>query len=239
MTEVIAFRCAVGREDSTSYVCVDVAKQLLGTLPQSVGIVAWLNEDEFTDTQREQSLNLATQILEPLAWKGERCSCEQALQWPRQVNDCTCELASCSAIPLDIQMATSYLAAEQAYTGSLGSIGGGGGTGGNAGGGSGGGGGGGVEGLEPFSSVTVGPITVDMKPDAKFESGSKWGWEALSPYLQSLLSKWIDGGVGMGIGQGNVSRGSVARESGRLPWQVPGTLSLRNGRVYPRYGNRW
>ena len=84
MTEVIAFRCAVGREDSTSYVCVDVAKQLLGTLPQSVGIVAWLNEDEFTDTQREQSLNLATQILEPLAWKGERCSCEQALQWPRR-----------------------------------------------------------------------------------------------------------------------------------------------------------
>jgi hypothetical protein len=233
-TEVIAFRCAVGREDSTSYVCVDVAKEILATLPQSDGIVKWLDEGEFTDQQREQSLNLATRILEPLNWKGERCSCEQALEWPRSVQDCTCEMAGCSDIPLDIQMATAYLAAEQAYTGSLGSIGGGGGTGGNAGGGS-GGGGGGVDGLEPFQEVTVGPINVKMKADAEFKSSNIWGWDALSPFLQSLLSKWIEGGAAKGIGQGGVSRGSVARSKARLPWQVPGTMSLRNGKVYPRY----
>ena len=39
--------------------------------------------------------------------EGVRCSCEQALEWPRQVSDCTCEMAGCSAIPLDIQMATA------------------------------------------------------------------------------------------------------------------------------------
>lgn len=236
---ITQFECAVGEDNSTSYVCVDVAKQLLATLPASDGIALWLNEDDYTDAQREQSLNLATQILEPLNWKGERCSCEQALQWPRAVSDCQCEMATCSAIPLDIQLAAAYLAAEQAYTGSLGSIGGGGGTGGNSGSGS-GGGGGGVEGLEPFQEVTVGPINVKMRSDAEFTSSSIWGWDAISPFVQSLLSKWVDGGGGAGgIGQGNVSRGSVARTNGRLPWQVPGTLTLRNGRVYPRYGNTW
>ena len=55
--------------DSTSYVCVDVAKQLLGTLPQSVGIVAWLNEDEFSDQDRERSLNMSTTVIS-LSWKG-------------------------------------------------------------------------------------------------------------------------------------------------------------------------
>ena len=236
MTEVIAFRCAAGREDSTSYVCLDTAVALLSTIPQSDGITAWLND--LTDQERERTLNLATQILEPLNWVGTKCSCEQSLEWPRQVQDCTCEAANCSAIPIDIQLAAAYLAAEQAYTGSLGSIGGGGGTGGNSGSG-GGGGGGGVEGLEPFSSVTVGPIKVDLKGDAEFKSSNVWGWESLSPYLQSLLSKWVTGGGAMGFGQGHVSRGSVARTNGRLPWQVPGTLSLRNGRVYPRYNNRW
>jgi len=231
---ITQFNCAVSEDDSTSYVCVNVAKQLLATLPASDGIALWLNEDDYTDAQREQSLNLATQILEPLNWKGERCSCEQALEWPRQVNDCTCEMASCSAIPLDIQMACAFLAAEQAYTGSLGSIGGGGGTGNNSQGGGGGGGGGG--GLDQFTEATVGPITVKMRPDAEFKSSSIWGYDALSPYVQSLVSKWIDGGMQSGISQGHVSRGSVAQTNGRLPWQVNGTLSLRNGQVYRRYG---
>ena len=165
--------------------------------------------------------------------------CEQALEWPRQVSDCTCEIAGCSAIPLDIQMACAFLAAELSYTGKIGGASTVGAeraeTAGPAPAEE-----GGIEGLEPFSEVVVGPISVDMKADAKFESGSSWGWDVLPPYVQSLLSKWIDGGAGMyGMSQGNVSRGSVARQSGRLPWQVPGTLSLRNGRVYPRYGNRW
>ena len=235
MTTVIQFDCRVGRPESTSYVCVDTAKLLLNTLPQSAGITAWLS-DTYTDEKREQDLNMATRTLEPLNWIGALCNCSQALQWPRQANADNCQVAACDMIPTDIQLACSYLAAETAYTGQIGSIGGGGGTGSNGGSG-GGGGGGGVDGLEPFSEVVVGPITVKMKEDAEFKSSSIWGWDLLSPFLQSLLAKWIEGGGGIGgdLAQGNVTRGSVAQVSNRLPWQVPGKYTLRNGRVYPRY----
>ena len=49
------------------------------------------------------------------------------------------------------------------------------------------------------------------------------GLGSTEPLSAVPAEQWIDGGVGMGVGQGNVSRGSVARQSGRLPWQVPGT----------------
>ena len=232
---VTQFSCRVGHPDSTSYVCVDTAKLLLNTLPQSAGITAWL-ADTYTDEKREQDLNMATKVLEPLNWKGTICSCEQSLQWPRNASDDNCQVATCSEIPADIQLATAYLAAETAFTGQIGSIGGGGGTGGNANQG-GGGGGGDVSGLEPFDEVEVGPIRVKMRQDAEFVSGSVWGWDLLSPFLQSILAKWIEGGgsINGDLSQGNVTRGSVAKVSNRLPYQIPGKYSLRGGRIYPRY----
>ena len=42
-----------------------------------------------------------------------------------------------------------------------------------------------------------------------------------------------------GMSQGNVSRGSVARQSGRLPWQVPGTLSLFRHAERPGVSALW
>ena len=236
-TDIPFFDCTLGGTRSTSYVCLEEAELILQTNLQSSGLVGW---SELSDNDKKRSLNLASSVITPLDWKGEKCSCEQALAWPRIVNDCTCEMATCNAIPYDIKYATAFLGASLAAgSGSIGSIGGGGGSGSNSGQG-GSGGGGGVEGLEPFQSVTLGPINVVMKSDAEFVSSSAWGWDALPAFVQSLLSKWLQNGAGIGgIGQGVISRQSVARMSARKPGQVLGQYSLRGNRVYPRYSQGW
>ena len=247
---VVFFDCTVGSPTQTSYICVEVADQLLQTVPPSPGVEEWLESDD--ENAKKRLLNLATQILDSLCWNGTKCSCDQALEWPRIVTDCSCELANCSEIPFDIQLATAYLAAwlstkkDFAWTPGGGSLNGGGGSGGGTGNG------GSIDtgndmlaGLEPFEEVTIGPINVKMRASA--DLGGTWGWEYLPPFVQSLLWRWLcsdgPGGIG-GAGassfrQGNVGRGSVARIKNRLPWQVPGYMWLRDGVVYPRYGPGW
>ena len=236
----VFFDCIVASETATSYVCLEEAELILAGMIQSNGITGW---EELSDDDKKRSLNLATSALEPLDWKGTRCSCEQKLNWPRAVNDCDCPLASCSSIPYDIKVAAAYYAAWLAANPRYGSIGGGGGSGSNSGSGGGSSGNDQVAGLEPFEQVTVGPIAVTMRKDAEFTTDGVWGWDLLDPYLKGLLSKWIDGLNGDGsVGQGRMSRGSVARVRPRLPWQVPGSLYLRNGKIYPRYsgsGRDW
>ena len=237
----VFFDCGIGSSTATSYVCLEEAEAILANTIQSNGLVEW---GKLSDDDKRRSLNLATQALEPLDWKGSRCSCEQKLEWPRHVNDCDCQIATCDLIPFDIRSATSWFAAYLAANPVYGSIGGGGGSGGNAsGGGSNSGGNDQIAGLEPFSSVTIGPISVDMRQDADFKADGAWGWDLLPPYLKGMLSKWIDGFNGDGsVGQGHMRRGSVARIKPRLPWQVPGTLYRRGGRIYPRYsgsGRDW
>ena len=244
--EFVFFDCQLGSPTQTSYICVETADLLLQTVPSSPGVTEWL---ESTDTNaKKRLLNLASQILDSLCWLGDRCSCEQALEWPRLVNDCSCELARCSELPFDIQMATAYLAAYLATKKDFAW---------NPGGGSlvpegsGGGGSGSIDtgndaiaGLAPFEEVTVGPINVKMRADAEFVTGGIWGWEYLPPYIQSLLWKWLcsdgPGGRGSGNGanftQGSVGRGSVARVREYMPNRVPGKFWLRNGKVAPRFG---
>ena len=236
-TSVPFFDCTLGGVQATSYVCLEEAELILQTNLQSSGLVGW---SELSDNDKKRSLNLASSVITPLDWKGEKCSCEQALAWPRIVNDCTCELATCNSIPFDVKSATCFLgAALAAGQGSIGSIGGGGGSGSNSGQG-GSGGGGGVEALEPFESVTLGPINVVMKSDAEFVSSNLWGWDALPAYVQSLLSRWLKNSSGIGgIGQGIVTRQSIAKTGARRPGQVLGQYALRNGRVYPRYSQGW
>ena len=237
----VFFDCTLASATATSYVCLAEAEAILHGTIQSEGLTDWY---EMSDDDKKRSLNLATSALEALDYKGEKCSCEQRLQWPRHVNDCQCPLATCSQIPFDIKSSTAYMAAFLAAKPIYGSIGGGGGSGGNIdGGGSSSGGNDQISGLEPFSSVTIGPISVDMRQDADFKVDGVWGWELLPPYVKAILQKWIDGFQGDGsIGQGTIRRGSVARRSPRLPWQVPGSLWIRGGKGYPRYsgsGRDW
>ena len=229
------FDCSMGGTKATSYVCLEDAELILQTNLQSTGLVGWSG---LSDNDKKRSLNLASSVITPLDWKGTKCSCEQSLSWPRVVSDCTCELATCSAIPFHVKSATSYLAASLAAgQGSIGSIGGGGGSGSNSGT-SGSSGGGGVTALEPFSSVTLGPINVQLKDGA--DTSDEWGWDALPSYVQSMLSQWLKNNTGnSGLGQGLVTRQSTARAGGRLPWQIPGKYRIHEGQVYPRYSRGW
>ena len=241
----VFFDCTLASPTATSLICVETADALLRTLPQSEGISEWLASSD--NNAKKRLLNLATQIMESLCWNGERCSCEQKLSWPRKIQSCSCELASCDSIPYDIQLATAYLAAWLSTKKDYGWAPGGGQLG-QGGGGSGSGGGSSgnndIAGLEPFSQVTIGPISVTMRSDAEFDG--VWGWEYLDPFLQALLWKWLGncgpGGPGAGgatFSQGNVSRPSVARINELRPFAVPGVFSLKNGKVKPRYGKSW
>ena len=241
----IFFDCQLGSPTQTSYICVETADMLLASMPQSPGVEDWIKSSD--DNAKKRNLNLATQVLDSLCWNGERCDCEQPLEWPRRVMDCACELAGCDEIPFDIQLATAYTAAWLATRKDYTFLPGGGSLGDSGGSGSGGGGGSidtgndGVAGLEPFEEVEIGPIRVKMRQEATFDTGL-WGWEMLPAFIQSLLWRWLcsngPGGMnggGSGFSQGYVGRRSVARVRNPLPNQVPGNFWLRGGKVAPRY----
>ena len=232
------FDCSLGGSKSTSYICLEEAELILQTNLQSSGLSGW---SKLSDNDKKRSLNLASSVITPLDWKGEKCSCEQSLAWPRVVSDCTCQLATCTTIPFHVKSATSYLAASLAAGNTnIGSIGGGGGSGTNSGSGASSGSSGGVEALEPFSSVTLGPINVQLKEKEETAASSEWGWEILPAYVQSMLSDWIKNSAGIsGIGQALVTRQSIAKAHSRLPWQVPGKYALHDGKVFPRYSRGW
>ena len=234
----VFFDCTFGSPTQTSYICVENADALLASMPQSPGVKEWVESSD--DNAKKQYLNLATQVLDSLCWLGEKCFCEQPLEWPRKVLDCGCELATCDEIPYDIQLATAYLAAWLATKEDYAFLPGGGGLNGGGGGGSIDTGNDQIAALAPFEEVTIGPINVKMRATA--DLGEGWGWELLPPFVQSLLWKWLcnvgPGGIqggGPSFSQGNVGRRSVARLHRRLPNQVPGNFWLKNGKLTPRY----
>ena len=226
------FDATVGGTQSTSYVSVDEARVILANMPQSPGIAEWLL---LPLVEQQQTLNAATQVLNPLDWKGCKCSCDQRLEWPRTVNDAACQQADCSQIPYDIKLATTLLAATIAARGGLIDVPG-------SGGGSGGGGsgGGGFSELEGVKSATVGPLSIEFFADADFQVDSNWGWNSLPGYVQGILARWLAGGGGFhgaGWGTYDVYRGSVAKARRRLPTAYTGTMyRLGNGTWVPRVG---
>ena len=186
------FDASLASPNATSYLTVADATAILGSLPQSAGVVAWL---ALTEAEKEQSLNGASMVLDPLAWKGQSCSCEQRLAWPRQIAACGCPTATCGFLPFDIQLATAYLASDIGATGG-GYIG------------SGTSGGGATGGLDDYSRVTIGPITVEMKPDSSTNTDSS-NFGRLPAFVADLIGKYING-VG-GIGQTELRRTATSR----------------------------
>lgn len=184
------FDSTIGGNAATSYLSVADAIAILQSLPQSGGVTAWL---ALTEQQQQQSLTGATMVLDPLNWKGAVCSCEQRLSWPRQLAGCGCPVSSCGAIPFDIQLACAYLASDVGAAGG-GYVGSAGSTGGASGG------------LEDYSKVTIGPITVEMKPDAaNTSSGSNF--DRLPAFVADLLKTYLHGTGG--LSQVCLTRGST------------------------------
>lgn len=186
------FDASLTSPTATSYLTVVDATAILQSLPQSAGVVAWF---ALTEAEKQQSLNGSTMVLDPLAWKGESCSCEQRLAWPRHIVACGCPSATCGTLPFDIQLACAYLASDIGATGG-GYIGSSSSTGGATGG------------LDDYSSVTIGPITVNMKPDASTNTDSS-NFGRLPAFVADLIGKYLNG-VG-GIGQTTLNRSQTSR----------------------------
>jgi len=174
------FDSTIGGNAATSYLSVADAVAILQSLPQSGAVTDWL---ALTEQQKEQSLTGATMVLDPLSWKGVVCSCEQRLAWPRQLAGCGCPVSSCGAIPFDIQLACAYLASEVGASGG-GFVGSTGGSTGSSGG------------LDDYSRVTIGPITVEMKPESETsKAGTNVG--RLPAFVADLLKTYLNGATGM------------------------------------------
>lgn len=210
----MSFDATIGGKTAISYIAVEGAEVLLTALPQSSGIVDWLNLD---DPEKEQTLVAATAALNSLDWAGEICSCDQRLQWPRKIHGCRCGVTRCDAIPYEIQLATSYLAAFLGESGGFTGITGE----------------GGVGGLEPFDQVKIGPIEVKMKDTSTSIAGTTLG--QIPPFVADLIREFL---FGLGMSQGTMSRRSIARAQGSYIGSASytGNFRLTNGVVTPRFG---
>jgi len=187
------FDASLGSPTATSYISVENCLAILDGLPQSAGVAAWL---ALPLPDQERSLNAATMVLDPLAWKGVLCECEQRLAWPRQISGCDCQPATCQLIPFDIELATAFLATEVGATGG-GYVGSGSSTGGGA-----------TGGLDDYSEVKIGPITVKMKPDSSTNNSSS-NFGQLPAFVADLIKSYINGANG--IGQACVTRAGASR----------------------------
>ena len=203
------------------YVTPDEAKLFLSALPQSPGIVEWL---ALGGPEQTQSLRAATMVLDSLNWAGEKCVCDQKLQWPRRICGCPCGIR-CDEIPYQIRLATAYMAAFMGEQGGFTAIAS---TAGVAGGG-------GVAGLEPFAEVTVGPIKVKMKEGTTYGDELTSNIGQIPPFVADLIRPFLNA---FGMTQGYMGRRSIARAWGTYVGSpaYSGSMYLRGGRVYPRVG---
>jgi hypothetical protein len=104
----MAFVSTLGAPDQNSLLSVDEATSLLGDLPQSEGIVAWLG---FSVETKQRTLIAASLIANSMKWKGRPLSSSQGLAWPRRiVVDCFVQQMD-SGLPGDFRAAIAYLAA--------------------------------------------------------------------------------------------------------------------------------
>jgi hypothetical protein len=210
--------------ESNSYVSVLEASELLLALPQSPGIAEWL---EFPEEDQERTLIGATMTLDALSWAGRKCQCDQRLQWPRLVRGCRCGATKCDVIPTDIMLATSWLAASLGLEGGFMGVPS---TAVSEAGVS------GVDALDPFSEVTVGPLKVKMKEQTTGANdlGSIVGM--IPSFVAELVKEYLNGV--------NMSQPRLTRRSSALAHDgyigspaYSGTMYLKNGKVYPRFGS--
>lgn len=103
----MAFVSTLGASNANSFLSVANATTLLGELPVSAGITAWI---ALNTTQKEQTLVAATMTINPLKFKGRVATSEQSLSWPRFIKIDGRQLPS-DDLPLDFEVAVAYMAA--------------------------------------------------------------------------------------------------------------------------------
>jgi hypothetical protein len=184
----------LGSNTANSYQDAASAAVILDNQQQTAAITAWL---ALGSPDKDRSLITATSLLEPLEWKGYKITDTQNLQWPRDYVPIPGALSSpygynsyerTDRIPPMVLLAHALLAADITATPGLYTS---------------------VQtnpsgDLSQYSSVSIGPISVELKQD----NGKVEGFPELPSYVRSLLEPYLlnQRGDGKGIRYGQVYR---------------------------------
>ena len=212
----MAFVSTLGASDANSFLSVARATTLLGELPVSAGVTAWL---ALNSTQKEQTIVAATMTINPLKWKGSVATQDQSLAWPRSIKVDGRLLAN-DALPIDFEIAVAYMAAF------LGSGGGYTAVAENDGGAS-------LRSTNQYEEINLG----DGALHVKFRQGDnpQTGMDYIPPFSMDILSRYI---VDASFNQSYVSRDSVARLDpyyGNRSFR-PSRIRFSGGQIFPAYG---
>ncbi len=212
----MAFVSTLGASDANSFLSVARASSLLGELPASAGITAWL---ALTTTQKEQSLVAATMTINPLKWKGYVADASQSLAWPRLIKVDGRQLPT-DELPIDFEISVAYVAAF------LGSSGGYTAVAANDGGAS-------LRSTNQYDEVELG----DGALRVKFKQGDmpQTGVDYIPPFAMDILQRYI---IDPSFHQPYVSRTSTARIDPYYGGNGfrPGRIRFANGQVFPATG---
>jgi hypothetical protein len=212
----MAFVSTLGAANANSFISVARATTLLGEIPVSAGITAWLT---LGDTQKEQTLVAATMTINPLKWKGYVADASQSLSWPRLVKIDGRQLPT-DELPIDFEIAVAYMAAF------LGSGGGYTAVAVNDGGAT-------LRSTNQYEEVELG----DGALRVKFKQGDipQTGVDYIPPFAMDILYRYM---IDPSFNQPYVSRNSTARidpyyGSGAFR---PSRIRFANGQVFPARG---
>ena len=212
----MAFVSTLGASDANSYLSVARATSLLGDLPASTGVTAWL---ALTTEEKEQTLVAATMAVNSLHWKGRPVSSTQSLAWPRVVSADYYNVST-EELPIDFQIGVAYMAAflgeTGGYTGIL-----------NLDGGA------TERGNHEYEEVELGRSDLRVKFNRDNMAQSGMGY--IPPFCMDIFARYMIRGD---FYQPRVRRESTARINPYMPSNAfrPSNVRVVNGMVYPASG---
>lgn len=213
----MAFVSTLGASNANSFLSVASATTLLGELPPSAGITAWLT---LTTTQKEQTLVAATMSISSLSYKGKVATADQSLSWPRLIKVDGRQLAS-DDLPLDFEIAVAYMAAY------LGSGGGYTAVAENDGGAA-------LLGTNQYDEVELGNGALRVKYKNQGDV-PQTGIDYIPPFAMDILSRYMKD---PSFNQPYLTRSSTARIDpyyGNAAFR-PSRIRVVGGQVFPTYG---
>jgi hypothetical protein len=213
----MAFVSTLGASNATSFVSAARATSLLSDLPQSPGIASWLL---LGVPQKEQTLVGATMTINPLKWKGKIVDPYQSLAWPRYIK-IDGRMLPPDELPLDFEIAVSYMAAFLTTSGGYAGI-----AAGNDGGAL-------LRENDQYEEVNLGSGSLQVK--YKDRDSMQSGFEFIPPFVMDILSRYI---IDSSFHQSQLTKSSVARidryyGSGAFRGR---RVAFSGGKIYPAYG---
>lgn len=212
----MAFVSTLGADNANSFLSVARATTLLGELPVSAGVTAWL---ALGSTQKEQTLVAATMTINPLKWKGTVATQEQSLAWPRRVK-IDGRVLPYDELPIDFEIAVAYMAAFLGEGGGYTAV-------------KTGDGGASLQSTNQYDEVELGGGALRVK----FKQGDipQTGMDYIPPFSMDILSRYTQDAS---FNQPYVTRDSVARLDPYYGSRTfrPNRLRFSGNQIFPAYG---